>query len=41
MEQEAAYIEALHDAATYRVTDHRLEIADASGRTTLAFGPEQ
>jgi len=41
MEQEAAYIEALHDAATYQVTDGRLEIADASGRTTLLFRPEQ
>jgi heat shock protein HslJ len=41
MEQEAAYIAALHDAATYRVTDGRLEIANASGRTTLAFAPKQ
>jgi heat shock protein HslJ len=41
MEQEAAYIEALHDAATYRVTGDRLEIADASGRTTLVFEPTQ
>lgn len=41
MEQEAAYIEALHDAATYRVTDDRLEIADTSGRTTLVFEPKQ
>jgi heat shock protein HslJ len=41
MEQEAAYIQALHDAATYRVIDGRLEIADASGRTTLVFAPKQ
>jgi heat shock protein HslJ len=41
MEQEAAYIEVLHDAATYRVTDHRLEIADASGRIRLVFAPAQ
>ena len=41
MEQEAAYIQALHDAATYRVTDGRLEMADASGRITLVFAPKQ
>jgi heat shock protein HslJ len=39
MEQEAAYIAALHDAATCRVTDGRLEIADASGGTVLVFEP--
>ena len=37
MEQEAAYIETLHNASTYRVIDDRLEIADASGETTLVF----
>ncbi len=41
MEQEAAYIEALHGAATYQVTDGRLEIADTSGRIILVFEPEQ
>jgi heat shock protein HslJ len=41
MEQEAAYIEALHGATTYRVTDDRLEIADAEGRTRLIFQFEQ
>jgi heat shock protein HslJ len=41
MEQEAAYIQALHDAATYRVTGGDLELADASGRTTLVFVPKQ
>ena len=41
MEQEAAYIEALHDATTYRVTDDRLEIVDAGGRTRLVFELEQ
>jgi hypothetical protein len=37
VEQEAACIEALRDAASYRVTDDRLEIADASGETTLVL----
>ncbi|MFP3897289.1 MAG: META domain-containing protein [Anaerolineales bacterium] len=37
MEQEAAYIEALRNAATYRVMDGRLEIDDAAGETTLIF----
>ena len=41
MEQEAAYIGALHDAATYQVTGGRLEIADASGKITLVFEPKQ
>jgi heat shock protein HslJ len=41
MEQEAAYIQALHDTATYRVIDGHLEIADARGRTTLVFAPKQ
>ena len=31
MEQEKAYIEALHNAATYRTIEDRLEIADAAG----------
>jgi heat shock protein HslJ len=37
MEQEAAYIKALQGAAAYRVINDRLEIADASGETTLVF----
>jgi heat shock protein HslJ len=37
MEQEATYIEALHNAATYRVIDHQLEIADASGNVMLVY----
>ena len=37
MEQEAAYIEALLNAATYRVVDDRLEIDNAAGETTLVF----
>jgi heat shock protein HslJ len=41
MEQEAAYIEALHDATTYRVTGDRLEIAAAGGKTRLIFQLEQ
>ena len=38
MEQEAAYMEALRSAATYRVVDDRLEIDNAAGETTLVFG---
>jgi heat shock protein HslJ len=41
MEQEAAYIEALRDAADYRVVDDRLEIADASGDTILVLEPKE
>jgi heat shock protein HslJ len=41
MEQEAANIGALHDTTTYRVTDDRLEMADAGGRTRLVFQLEQ
>jgi heat shock protein HslJ len=37
MEQEKAYIEALHNAATYRVIDDHLEIADASGKVMLVY----
>ena len=37
MEQEKAYIEALHNAATYRVIEERLEIADASGKVMLVY----
>jgi heat shock protein HslJ len=37
MEQEAAYIAALRNAATYQVIDDRLEIADASDETTLVY----
>jgi heat shock protein HslJ len=37
MEQEAAYIEALRNAAVYRVMDDRLEITNAAGETTLVF----
>ena len=37
MQQEDAYTEALLSAATYRVTDDRLEIANAAGETTLVF----
>jgi heat shock protein HslJ len=37
MEQEAAYIEAFHNATTYRVIDERLEIADASGKVMLVY----
>lgn len=41
MKQEAAYIEALQDAATYRVIDDRLEITDAGGETTLIFARKE
>jgi heat shock protein HslJ len=41
MEQETAYSDALHAAATYRVTGDRLEIADAGGGTRLVFQLEQ
>lgn len=37
MPQEAAYIKALWDAATYRVMDDRLEIDNAAGETILIF----
>lgn len=40
MEQEAAYIEALQNAAAYRMMDDRLEIANAAGETTLVFARE-
>jgi len=36
-EQEAAYVEALRNAAAYRVMDDHLEIANAAGETTLVF----
>jgi heat shock protein HslJ len=41
MEQEATYIEALRDAAAYRIVDGHLEIVDASGETTLVFEPRE
>jgi heat shock protein HslJ len=41
MEQEAAYIEALRDAATYQIIDDRLEIATANGETVLVFEPQE
>jgi len=37
MEQEAAYIEALRSATSYRVVDDRLEIDNAAGETILVF----
>jgi len=41
MEQEAAYIEALLDAATYQIINDRLDIMDGSGETLLVFEPEK
>ncbi len=37
MPQETAYIEALSDAAAYRVMDDQLEIDNATGETILTF----
>ena len=36
-DQESAYLEAMGDAASYRVAGRRLEIRNAEGETTLAF----
>ncbi len=41
MEQEAAYIEALQSAASYRVEDDRLEIGNAAGETILVFARKE
>lgn len=41
MQQEAAYFEALADAAAYRVTDDRLMIEDSAGETTLVFAMKE
>jgi heat shock protein HslJ len=41
MEQEAAYIEALRSAASYRVVDDRLEIDNAAGETILVFARKE
>jgi heat shock protein HslJ len=41
MEQEAAYIEALRSAASYRVVDDRLEIDNAAGEMTLVFARKE
>jgi heat shock protein HslJ len=37
MEQEVAYVSALEAGVSWSVTDGRLEIANASGETTLVF----
>lgn len=37
MEQEAAYIEALLSAETYRVVDDRLQLGNGAGQITLVF----
>ena len=37
MEQEAAYIEALMNAAHYRILDHHLEFENEAGETVLIF----
>ena len=41
MEQEAAYIEVLRSAASYRVVDGLLEIDNAAGETTLVFASKE
>lgn len=41
MEQEDAYIEALLNAAAYRVIDDRLEVDDAAAETTLVFARKE
>lgn len=41
MEQEAAYIEILRSAATYRVVNGLLEIENAAGETTLIFARKE
>ncbi|MBN1642098.1 MAG: META domain-containing protein [Anaerolineae bacterium] len=40
MEQERAYMDALQDAAAYRVVEGRLEIQDAKGDTRLVYEPD-
>jgi heat shock protein HslJ len=37
LEQETAYLDALHGIATYRLTGSRLELINATGETTLNF----
>jgi heat shock protein HslJ len=37
MEQETAYVGALTSAASYQVTEDRLEILDAEGETVLVY----
>jgi heat shock protein HslJ len=37
MEQEAAYIEALKNAANFRTVDNRLEIGNEAGKTIIIF----
>jgi len=41
MGQEDAFTDALRSAAAYRVTDGRLEIVDAGGKTVLVFTRQQ
>ena len=41
MEQEAAYIETLRSAASYRVMDDRLEIDNVAGETILVFARKE
>jgi heat shock protein HslJ len=37
MDQERAYLRALHSAVAYRLVENRLEIQDAAGETILVF----
>jgi heat shock protein HslJ len=40
-DQEAAYLGALEEAASYQVKDGNLQILDADGQVTLTFVPQQ
>jgi heat shock protein HslJ len=40
MEQEAAYLAAIQEAATYKVSSERLDLLDADGRTMATYGAQ-
>lgn len=40
MDQESAFLEALRDAAAYRLDEDRLQLLDSNGETTLTFERE-
>jgi len=40
MKQERAYVDALGDAVAYRLSEDRLELQDAKGRTLLVYGAQ-
>ena len=41
MQQERTYVEALRNAAAYRIIEDRLEIDNAAGETILVFVREE